>query len=191
MPKVQKFTYVNGVVKGYDAKRDVIFEDTYQPDLWLDPGAFESVEEAKKFAVATYYNPKSVAKKAIAMAKNGADSYSELSDEAVVLTQQLELPLTDVPAVARTKAANDRALEVSSEKIYMLPDYGTVYRTEGYTARGDLKDLEHNFFTFTEDSVLHLASSHYRNIQYSTAYDITFVEHSDIFYSNFVIQTSI
>ena len=189
MPKVQKFTYINGVVKGYDARQDVIFEDTYEQGYWLDVEAFDSVEEAKKFAVATYYNPKSVAEKAVSIAKKGADGYSEMSDQALVFTLNLE-PTAPVPAVARTQAANDLGLEVSSEKLYMLPEYGIVYRNEGYTANGDLKDLEHNFYAYNADSVLHMTSSHYRNKQYSSAYDITFVEHSDIFYRNFVIKTS-
>ena len=191
MPKVRKFTYVNGIVTGYDAKQNVIYEDTYEPSYWLDANAFDSAEEAKAFAVATYYNPSSIAKKAIAMAKAGTDSYSELSDQAIVFTQALDVPTQNGPAVARREAANGKGLEVSSEKLYMLPEYGVVYRTEGYTANGDLKDLEHNFYAFNEDSALCLTSSHYRNEQYSSAYDITFIEHSDIFYSNFVIKTSI
>ena len=66
-----------------------------------------------------------------------------------------------------------------------MPEYGVVYRTEGYTSSGKLKDIEHNFYTKNDEGVIYQASSHYRNVQYSEAYDIYFTEHSDIFYSEF------
>lgn len=189
MPKVQRFTYINGVVNGYDEKQKAIYENTYDQDYWVDISAFADLEEARRYAVSAYYSPKSIAQKSIAIAQNGADSYTEYSPEVMEFTQQIALPYqSDAPA-ARTDATK-QIPEVSSEKSYMLAKYGIIYRTEGYTLQGDLKDLEHNFYQFTKDSVFYLASSHYRNKQYSAAYDVTFLEHSDIFYSNFTIQKS-
>ena len=189
MPKVQRFTYVNGMVNGYDEKQKLIFEDTYDQNYWVDVNEFTDLEEAQNYAVSAYYSPKSVAAKTISIAQAGSESYSELSPGVLEFSQQIPLPYQAEPIAARS-GSSKRIPEVSSEKRYMLAKYGIVYRTEGYTPQGDLKDLEHNFYQFTKDSVLYLASSHYRNKQYSAAYDVTFLEHSDIFYSNFTIQKS-
>ena len=189
MPKVQRFTYVNGVVNGYDEQQKLIYEDTYNQNYWVDVSEFADLEEAREYAISAYYNPKSIAAKTIAMAQAGSDSYAELSTGVLEFSQQLDLPYQAEPIAARS-GSSKRIPEVSKEKRYMLAKYGVVYRTEGYTPQGDLKDLEHNFYQFNKDSVLYLASSHYRNKQYSAAYDVTFLEHSDIFYSNFIIQKS-
>ncbi len=189
MPKVQRFTYVNGVVNGYDEKQKLIFEDTYDQNYWVDVSEFADLEEAREYAISSYYSPKGVAAKTIAMARAGSESYAELSPGVLEFNQQIPLPYQVEPIAARS-GSSKRIPEVSSEKRYMLAKYGIVYRTEGYTPQGDLKDLEHNFYQFNKDSVLYLASSHYRNKQYSAAYDVTFLEHSDIFYSNFTIQKS-
>lgn len=188
MPKVQRFTYINGVVNGYDEKQKLIYESTYGQEYWVDPSAFDNLADAREYAVSAYYNPKSVALKAVAIAQGGADSHAEYAPGVLELNQQLALPYqADAPA-ART--SSKQIPEVSSEKRYMLAKYGVIYRTEGYTPQGDFKDLEHNFYRFNADSVFYLASSHYRNKQYSAAYDVAFLEYSDIFYKNFTIQKS-
>lgn len=186
MPKLKKTIYLDGVVKGYDANGTLIFEDTYNQDYWLDPTEFANVEEAQKFAIAAYYNPTSVASKMIEMAIEGADGNAELSDQVLVFTQNIED--NSYPAA---KDAGNSNLEVTNEKLYMLADYGVVFRTEGYLPNGEMKDMEHKFYTFNEDSVLYVKSSHYINKQHSNAYDITFTEYSDIFYENFKIETSL
>ncbi len=149
MPKLKRITYLNGVVKGYDASQTLIYEDTYEQDYWLDPTEFESTEEAREFAIAAYYNPTSIAEKMIDLAIEGANSYTKLSDQVLEFTQILDN--ISSPAL---RGAENTNLEVSTEKIYMLADYGVVFRTEGYAANGDLKDMEHNFYTFNKDSVL-------------------------------------
>jgi len=186
MPKLKRITYLNGVVKGYDASQNLIYEDTYEQNYWLDPTEFESAEEARKFAIAAYYNPKTVGDKMINIAMEGANSYTKLSDQVFEFTQVLDN--VSSPALRGAENAN---LEVSTEKIYMLAEYGVVLRTEGYTASGEMKDMEHNFYAFNQDSVLYIKSSHYRNLQYSSAYDVSFTEFSDIFYENFQIETSV
>ncbi len=185
MPKLKKVTYLNGVVKGYDRDQNLIYEDIYEQDYWLDPTEFESAEEAREFAIAAYYNPKTVADKMIDIAIEGANSYTKLSDQVLQFMQVLG---NISPAL---RGAENTNLEVSTEKIYMLAEYGVVFRTEGYSANGDLKDMEHNFYTFNEDSVLYIKSSHYRNLQYSSAYDVSFTEFSDTFYEDFQIETSV
>lgn len=186
MPQLKKTTYINGKITGYDASKNIIYEDTYEQQYWINSEEFETIEMAKEFVVASYYNPKSVKNKLLNMARVNADNYSEISDGIIEVTQNFPVD----PSSLKIKTG-DNGQEVSSEKIYLLPEYGVVYRTEGYTASGELKDMEHNFYAFNKDSVLYMQSSHYRNFQYSSAYDITFLEHSDIFYKDFKIETSL
>ncbi len=186
MPQLKKTTYSNGKITGYDASNNVIYEDTYEQQLWINPEEFQSIEMAREFVIASYYNPKSVKDRLLDNAKINASNYAEIADGIIEVTQDF----SSDPA-APSNRAGEKGQEVASEKTYLLPDYGVVYRTEGYTASGELKDMEHNFFVFNEDSVLYMQSSHYRNLQYSSAYDISFLEHSDIFYKDFKIETSL
>ncbi|WP_258097608.1 hypothetical protein [Marinoscillum pacificum] len=183
MPKVTKFVYVNGLVQGFDKSGNVIFEDAYEDQYWISPEEFGSAKLAAEFAVKSFYKPSEVAQKAIEIAKKGAAKFEDL-DEAFQLTRYLDV---EVSSSARS---GDQG-EVVREETYILPEYGVVYRTEGYTSSGKLKDIEHNFYTKNDDGVIYQASSHYRNVQYSEAYDIYFTEHSDIFYSEFKIETSL
>lgn len=186
MPDVARFTYIDGIVKGYDANKHVIYEDIYPVEYWLNPNEFESLEKAKEFAVASYYRPTSIASQTLEMAKSGADHFMTSPELGLELTRTLAEPTTT--ANART---NEVKREVTTEKTYISEEYGVVYRVEGFDQFGELKDLEVNFFTFNEDSVLYMESSHYRNKQYSSAYDIDFLEHSDTIYEDFAIETSL
>lgn len=185
MPKLKKTIYLNGVVKWYDADQNLIFEDVYEQNYWLDPMQFKSVDEAREFVVAAFYNPQSVADKMINLATAGSNSYSKLSDNVLQFTRTL-----DNNDFSTNRTAEETNLEVSNEKVYMFEKYGVVFGTEGYTASGEMKDLEHNIYAFNEDSILYLKSSHYRKLQYSSAYDVTFTEFSDIFYNNFQVKST-
>lgn len=186
MPDVKRFTYVDGSVNGYDQGNNLIYENSYELQYFLNINEFDSQQEAIDFLIASFYNPKKNAQIAINAAKVGADSYIELSESVIEFTQAIPLD-APIASNARLKTENQ---EVVSEKTYMLPDYGLVYRIEGYNSEGEIKDMEHRFFTFNEDSVMYLKSSHYRNMQYSNAYDISFLEQSDSFYENFKVETS-
>lgn len=186
MPQLKKTTYINGKIKGYDDAGKIIYEDTYEQQYWINSEEFETIEKAREFVVASYFKPKTIKNRLLDMARVNASGYTEIGDGIIEVTQ-----IFPVDATAPTSRTTEKGQEVSSEKVYLLPDYGVVYRTEGYTASGEIKDMEHNFYAFTEDSVLYMQSSHYRNLQYSSAYDITFLEHSDIFYKDFKIETSL
>jgi len=107
-----------------------------------------------------------------------------IGDKVAVATNRLST-VQNTSASARTSSTT--ASEVVEEKDYFLPEYGVLYRTEGYTSDGSLKDIEHHFYEFTDDNAFVMASSHYRNRRYSAAYDLSFVEYSDIFFEDYTI----
>jgi len=188
MPEVKKFTYVGGAVKGYDQTGKLIFESDYEERPWLELAEFDSREDALLHAVNTFYNPKKAAPKALEMAKEGTSNLIEDNNASITLVKNV---FHEIPKKSARNRSHRGAGEVTEEKVFLLPEYGVVHRVEGYTANGDLKDVEQNYFSFNEDSVMYLKSSHFINKQYSEAYDTYFIERSNTFYENFRIETTL
>lgn len=191
MPEVKKIIYSDGFAKGYDNAGNLLLEEPFEDTYWIDPSGFSSVEAARNFLLNSYFKPKANASETLNAAKKFSDSFS-ISDEMAVATNTFspESDNQDLPSSANLSSsaapapAND---EVVQEKNYFLPEYGVVYRTEGYTADGSLKDIEQHFYKFTKDSVFVMVSTHYRNKRHSAAYNLSFVEHSDIFFKDYII----
>ena len=191
MPEVKKIIYSNGLAKGYDDAGNLLLEEPFEDTYWIDPSGFPSVEAARNYLLNSYFKPKANASETLNSAKKFSDSFS-MSDEMAVATSTFspEPANQDLPSSANLSSsaapapAND---EVVQEKNYFLPEYGVLYRTEGYTADGSLKDIEQHFYKFTKDSVFVMVSTHYRNKRHSAAYDLSFVEHSDIFFQDYLI----
>ena len=192
MPEVKKIIYSDGFAKGYDGAGNLLLEEPFEDTYWIDPAGFSSVEAARNYLLNSYFKPKANASETLNAAKKSSDSFS-MSDEMAVATstfspesdnQDLPPSSANLSSSAAPAPAND---EVVQEKNYFLPNYGVVYRTEGYTADGSLKDIEQHFYKFTKDSVFVMVSTHYRNKRHSAAYDLSFVEHSDIFFKDYII----
>ena len=189
MPEVKKIIYSDGFAKGYDGAGNLLLEEPFEDTYWIDPSNFSSVEAARNHLLNSYFKPKANASETLKSAKKFSDSFS-MSNEMAVATSTFspEADNQDMPSSANLSSsaapAND---EVVQEKNYFLPEYGVVYRTEGYTADGSLKDIEQHFYKFTKDSVFVMFSTHYRNKRHSAAYDLSFVEHSDIFFEDYII----
>jgi hypothetical protein len=185
MPEVKRFLYQNGVTKGFDDKNNLIFEEVGGEMYWLEPSEFSSNEEAWSFLYNSYANPRKNSTYLLSKIME-TQSYTELSENVLEISSEIE---------ARSfTSSNARDIDedvVTSEKKYLLKDFGIVYRVEGYTQAGKLKDLEHNFYSFSQDSVLYLKSSHYRNEEILAGYGISVLEISDIFYSDFKFETTL
>ena len=189
MPEVKKIIYSDGFARGYDDADNLLLEEPFEDTYWIDPSGFPSVEVARNYLLNSYFKPKANATETLNAAKKFSDSFS-MSDEMAVATNTFspESDNQDVPSSANLSSSDAPASdEVVQEKNYFLPEYGVVYRTEGYTADGSLKDIEQHFYKFTKDSVFVMVSTHYRNKRHSPAYDLSFVEHSDIFFKDYVI----
>ena len=190
MPEVKKIIYSDGFAKGYDDAGNLLLEEPFEDTYWIDPARFSSVEAARNFLLNSYFKPKANASETLNAAKKFSDSFSMTGDEMAVATNTFspESPNQNLPSSANLSSSaapsND---EVVQEKNYFLPAYGVVYRTEGYTADGSLKDIEQHFYKFTKDSAFVMVSTHYRNKRHSAAYDLSFVEHSDIFFKDYLI----
>lgn len=190
MPEVKKIIYSDGFAKGYDGAGNLLLEEPFEETYWIDPERFPSVEAARNFLLNSYFKPKANASETLNAAKKFSDSFS-MSDEMAVATNTFspesdnqDMPPSSANLSSSAAPAND---EVVKEKNYFLPEYGVVYRTEGYTADGSIKDIEQHFYKFTKDSVFVMYSTHYRNKRHSAAYDLSFVEHSDIFFEDYII----
>ena len=135
------------------------------------------------------FDPKSVADELLESANTFSDNFSIISENAAVGTIHYSLTETNgnQNSSARVASKTDKVVE---EKNYFLQEYGVIYRTEGYTSDGKIKDIEHNFYELTDNGLLVLKSSHYRSNEYSDAYNLTYIEHSDIFFENYTIQGS-
>ena len=187
MPEMKKVIYSNGFARGYDKAGRLILEEPFDDSYWVDPSEFGSQEEAIAYVIDSYFNPKAIAAKTLESAEKYADDFERLGEQAAMVTTRLEPSTVSQSPSARNTGSPD---EVVEEKTYLLPEYGAVYRTEGYTSEGTLKDIEHNFYAFTPDGAFVMPSSHYRNKEYSEAYDLSYIEHSDIFYENYKIEAN-
>ena len=185
MPELKRVVYSDGFATGYDASGKQIVHEPFEDLYWIDPSEFESIEVAKEYLINSYFNPTAIASETLESIKKSSDGFGMISDEVAVVTNHFSPTATDQNTSARiSSAATD---EVVEEKNYFLPQYGAIYRTEGYTSDGSLKDIEHNFYEFTDDGAFVMVSSHYRNKEYSDAYELSYVEHSDIFYEDYTI----
>ena len=187
MPEMKKVIYSDGFARGYDKSGKLILEEPFDDSYWVDPSEFGSKEEAIAYAIDAYFNPTAIAAKTLESAERYADNFELLGEQAAMMTTRLApSPVNQSPSARNTGSPD----EVVEEKIYLLPEYGAVYRTEGYTSDGTLKDIEHNFYDFTPDGAFVMTSSHYRNREYSAAYDLSYIEHSDIFFENYKIEAN-
>ena len=187
MPEIKKAVYSDGSARGYDASGKLIVEETFEDTYWVDPSLFDYMEDAIDHVVNSYFDPQAIAAETLELARKHADNFQWLDGQAAVVTNRVVLPLDGQNTAARSAGSTD---EVAEEKTYLLPEYGVVYRTEGYTSEGVLKDMEHHFYRFTAEGALVMTSSHYRNKMYSVAYDLSYIEYSDIFFTDYIIQTN-
>ncbi|MBC6425154.1 MAG: hypothetical protein GDA51_01520 [Ekhidna sp.] len=187
MPEMKKVIYSDGFARGYDKAGKLILEEPFEDRYWIDPSVFVSIEDAGEYVINTYFDPEAIAEETLEYVRRYSDRFERLGDGSCMAVSQLEPSSFQQEASARTGEAAD---EVVEEKTYFMPRYGVLYRTEGYTADGTLKDIEHNFYEFTTEGAFVMTSSHYRNRRYSAAYDLSFVEHSDIFFENYKIQAN-
>lgn len=185
MPEMRKIIYSDGFAKGYDASGKQILQEPFEDIYWIDPSQFENREAAKDYLINSYFNPTAIASETLEFVQKFADSFSLMSDEVVVAINRFSSQAINQNTSGRV--SSDASNEVVEEKDYFLPEYGVIYRTEGYTSDGSLKDIEHHFYEFTDDGAFVMTSSHYRNRRYSIAYELSFVEYSDIFFENYTI----
>lgn len=175
--QLSKLKYSNGIVQGFDKNGNVIINDTYDDRYMVDQVKGADTKELSQFLVNSFTNPDSSANYFIQSIIDG-NMHRQLDERTIEISKPVLLNLR----------SNSSGFEVVKEKIFLNKDKGVVTRIEGYTQSDEIKDLEVNMYGLTADGVHYLKSSHFRNKQYSEAYDIYFLEYSDIFIKDFKFQ---
>lgn len=185
MPRVKRYLYQNGVTKGYDKNGQEIFEEQGGETYFMEPSSFESTQKAMDFIKNNYVAPLKNAQLTLDRLKEN-NSWENIDNTLLKITNTFDVP-QNYTSSSRVNADNDI---VTIEKRFYDQQFGLLIRTEGYTSNNELKDMEHNFYAYTADSVLYLQSSHYINKEVLSAYDIAIEEKSDIFYSDFKFEST-
>lgn len=177
--QLSKLKYSNGMVQGFDKNENIIHTDTYD-DKYINLTDNEiSLEDLSILLLSSFSNPDASASYFIKKISEG-NVARELNEKTIEVTKE----------TGTNFKTDSYSFEVVKEKIYLNKNKGVVTRIEGYTHSDELKDLEVNFYGLTEDGTHYMKSSHFRNKQYSEAYDIFYLEYSDIFINDFKFQIS-
>jgi hypothetical protein len=177
--QLRKLIYSDGIVKGIDGAGEIVHTDTYDDQYMTDHKNNTNSGDLSKILLSSFNNPDSIADYFIKSMTEG-NIFKEVNEKTIEITKQINL----------NSMIKTSLFEVAKEKIFLNKEKGVVTRVEGYTRADELKDLVVNMYGLTPDGIHYMKSSHFRNKQYSEAYNIFYLEYSDIFINDFKFQTS-